>query len=236
MNAPEMALAAALRLTGVSKTYRVGGESVTALHEASLAIAEGSLVALTGPSGSGKSTLLNLCGLIDRPDQGSRAIGGQVLDALSEAQLTRVRREKIGFIFQSFNLVPVMTAQENVEYPLLLLGVPPAERRRRARDALSRAGLDGLERRLPDALSGGQRQRVAVARALVKSPAVVIADEPTANLDSATASQIVDLLHELAHERGAAIVVATHDRRMAGRCDRVVSLVDGRMQGEGKAS
>lgn len=231
MNAADVVLAgAALRLAGVSKTYREGGGAVTALHETNLQIPEGNLVALTGPSGSGKSTLLNLCGLIDAPDQGSRAIGGHVLDALSEAQLARVRREKIGFIFQNFNLVPVMTAQENVEYPLLLLAVPPAERRRRARQALSRVGLAGLEKRRPDALSGGQRQRVAVARALVKSPAVVIADEPTANLDSATATQIVELLHELAHERGAAIVVATHDERMAGRCDRVVRLVDGRMQ------
>jgi putative ABC transport system ATP-binding protein len=190
-------------------------------------VAPGELVALTGPSGSGKSTLLNLCGLIDSPDEGRREMGGRDLDGLSEAQLTELRRRQLGFVFQSYNLVPVMTAYENVEYPLLLLDLPAAERRARVCDALARVGLAGFERRLPDALSGGQRQRVAVARALVKAPALVIADEPTANLDSATAAQIVDLLHELARERGAAVLVATHDPRMAGRCDRVLPMVDG---------
>ncbi|MBV8031213.1 MAG: ABC transporter ATP-binding protein [Betaproteobacteria bacterium] len=217
----------ALRLYDVKKSYRNGAEPVHALRGVSLEIAPGEMVALTGPSGSGKSTVLNVCGLLDAPDSGQREMGGEPLDARPEAELTRLRREKIGFVFQGFNLVPVMTASDNIEYPLLLLGTPAAERRRRVDDALERVGLAGLGGRLPDQLSGGQRQRVAIARALVKSPALVIADEPTGNLDSATAAQIVELLHQLTHERGAAAVVATHDDRMTRYCDRVVRLADG---------
>ena len=221
---------ATVSLGGLRKSYRVGESSVEALKGVSLAVAAGEMVALTGPSGSGKSTLLNLCGLIDTPDAGSRELCGKVLDGLDEIRLTQLRREKVGFIFQGFNLVPVMTVYDNVEYPLLLLGVALEERRRRVAEALHRVGLDALARRLPDALSGGQRQRVAIARALIKAPALVIADEPTANLDSATARQIVDLLHELAHERSASVVVATHDERMSSHCDRVLHLIDGEMQ------
>ncbi len=221
---------ATVSLGGLRKSYRVGESSVEALKGVSLAVAAGEMVALTGPSGSGKSTLLNLCGLIDTPDAGSRELCGKVLDGLDEIRLTQLRREKVGFIFQGFNLVPVMTAYDNVEYPLLLLGVALEERRRRVAEALHRVGLDALARRLPDALSGGQRQRVAIARALIKAPALVIADEPTANLDSATARQIVDLLHELARERSASVVVATHDERMSSHCDRVLHLIDGELQ------
>ena len=219
-----------VRLTGLRKSYRVGETSVEALKGVSLDVGSGEMVALTGPSGSGKSTLLNLCGLIDIPDAGEREVGGVSIDGLDEIGLTRLRREKVGFIFQGFNLVPVMTVFDNVEYPLLLLGVAAAERRQRVMTALQRVGLEDFARRLPDALSGGQRQRVAIARALVKSPALVIADEPTANLDSTTARQIVDLLHELAHERNASVVVATHDERMSSHCDRVLHLIDGELQ------
>jgi putative ABC transport system ATP-binding protein len=219
-----------VRLTGLRKSYHVGETSVEALKGVSLEVSRGEMVALTGPSGSGKSTLLNLCGLIDVPDAGSRELGGEIIDGLDEIGLTLLRREKVGFIFQGFNLVPVMTVFDNVEYPLLLLGVPAAERRQRTTTALQRVGLDGLARRLPDALSGGQRQRVAIARALVKSPALVIADEPTANLDSTTARQIVDLLHELAREHDSSVVVATHDERMSSHCDRVLHLTDGELQ------
>ena len=221
---------ATVSLGGLRKSYRVGESSVEALKGVSLAVAAGEMVALTGTSGSGKSTLLNLCGLIDTPDAGSRELCGKVLDGLDEIRLTQLRREKVGFIFQGFNLVPVMTAYDNVEYPLLLLGVALEDRRRRVAEALHRVGLDALARRLPDALSGGQRQRVAIARALIKAPALVIADEPTANLDSATARQIVDLLHELARERSASVVVATHDERMSSHCDRVLHLIDGELQ------
>ncbi len=218
-----------LALSGVTKTYPVGEGRVTALKPASLSVAAGELVALTGPSGSGKSTMLNLCGLIDTPDAGRREIAGQAVEGLDERALTWLRRERVGFIFQSYNLVPVMTAFENVEYPLMLLGVSPAERRRRVADWLGRVGIGELAGRLPDALSGGQRQRVAIARALVKSPALVVADEPTANLDSATASDVVDLLHALAREQASAVVVATHDPRMADRCDRVLAMHDGEL-------
>ncbi|MDP1733126.1 MAG: ABC transporter ATP-binding protein [Sulfuritalea sp.] len=219
-----------VRLTGLRKSYRVGEASVEALKGVSLDVRSGEMVALTGPSGSGKSTLLNLCGLIDTPDAGSRELGGIVIDGLDELGLTRLRREQVGFIFQGFNLVPVMTVFDNVEYPLMLLGMPAGERKEKTMTALQRVGLETFARRLPDALSGGQRQRVAIARALVKSPALVIADEPTANLDSTTARQIVDLLHELAHERNASVVVATHDERMSSHCDRVLHLIDGELQ------
>ncbi len=227
---PGAVVAPAVRLTRVKKSYRVGETKVEALRGVSLEVAAGELVALTGPSGSGKSTLLNLCGLIDAPDAGEREIAGVPIDGCAELQLTRLRREKLGFVFQSFNLVPVMSAYDNVEYPLLLLGLPTAERRARVEEALARVGLSGLAARLPDALSGGQRQRVAIARALVKSPLLVIADEPTGNLDSGTAAQIVELLRNLVHERGAAAVVATHDERMTRYCDRVLRLVDGELQ------
>ncbi|KAF0163693.1 MAG: ABC transporter-like protein [Rhodocyclaceae bacterium] len=219
-----------LRLAGLRKSYRVGEASVEALKGVSLDVFSGEMVALTGPSGSGKSTLLNLCGLIDKPDAGSRELCGTAINGLDEIGLTGLRREKVGFIFQGFNLVPVMTVFDNVEYPLLLLGVPAPARRELVMTALQRVGLEAFARRLPDALSGGQRQRVAIARALVKSPALVIADEPTANLDSTTARQIVDLLHELAHERNASVVVATHDERMSSHCDRVLHLIDGELQ------
>jgi putative ABC transport system ATP-binding protein len=219
-----------VRLTGLRKSYRVGESSVEALKGVSLDVRSGEMVALTGPSGSGKSTLLNLCGLIDTQDAGSRELGGIAIDGLDELGLTRLRREKVGFIFQGFNLVPVMNVFDNVEYPLMLLGMPAAERKEKTMTALRRVGLEGFAQRLPDALSGGQRQRVAIARALVKSPALVIADEPTANLDSTTARQIVDLLHELAHERTASVVVATHDERMSSHCDRVLHLIDGELQ------
>jgi len=219
-----------VRLSNVNKSYRSGEVRVPALRDVSFAIGQGELVALTGPSGSGKSTLLNICGLIDTPDEGEREIAGASLAGVSESRLTLLRREKVGFVFQGFNLVPVMSVFDNVEYPLLLLGMAADERRAAVRAILARVGLAQFESRLPDALSGGQRQRVAIARALVKSPLLVIADEPTGNLDSETAAHIVDLLRELAHERGAAVVVATHDERMTGRCDRIVRLVDGVLQ------
>ncbi len=221
---------ATVRLNDLRKRYRVGDGYADALKGVSLTAAAGEMVALTGPSGSGKSTLLNLCGLIDVQDSGSREIAGTAVDGLDDDGLTKLRREKVGFIFQGFNLVPVMNVHDNVEYPLLLLGIPAAERKARVAELLRRTGLADFGHRLPDALSGGQRQRVAIARALVKSPALVIADEPTANLDSTTAQQIVDLLRELAHERAAAVVVATHDDRMSSHCDRVLRLADGVMQ------
>ncbi len=219
-----------IQMHGVSKHYHLGETEVQALNEVELQIERGAFVALAGPSGSGKSTLLNICGLIDNSDAGSYSLEGIDIARQSRASLTRLRRDGIGFIFQSFNLVPVMTAYENVEYPLLLSGVAATQRRQRVDEILTQVGLEKFSRHLPDKLSGGQRQRVAIARALVKKPALVVADEPTANLDTATATQVIDLMHELGREMGTTFLVATHDERMTSRCERVVHLVDGEVQ------
>lgn len=219
-----------IRLEGIKKSYRMGQAEVSALRDVTLTIHKGEFVALMGPSGSGKSTVLNICGLVDQPSAGSCWIDGQDTDRLSQRDLTLVRREKIGFVFQGFNLVPVMTAFENVEYPLLLAGLAPKARRDGVRHMLDRVGLADFEHRRPDELSGGERQRVAIARALVKAPKLVVADEPTANLDSATANQIIELMHELGRSNGITFLIATHDTRMASQCDRVINLSDGVLQ------
>jgi len=220
---------AVVELHGAYKTYRLGAHVIPALQGVDLSVQRGELLALTGPSGSGKSTLLNLCGLIDTPDRGSIVLGGQVVDGLSEVQRTLLRRDALGFVFQSFNLVPVMTVAENVDYPLFIAGVPTAERRQRVAAQLEAVGLQDHALHRPDALSGGQRQRVAIARALVKRPKLVIADEPTASLDSHTADQVLLLMRERGHAEGAAFVIATHDSRLTGRCDRVLTLQDGKL-------
>ena len=216
-----------IELQGVHKTYRLGAHTVPALRGVDLAVRPGELVALTGPSGSGKSTILNIAGLIDRADAGTVRLRGQTVDAGDEAAATALRRDAIGFIFQGFNLVPVMTVADNVDYPLFLAGVPEAERRARVAAALDAVGLREHAGHRPDALSGGQRQRVAIARALIKRPGLVIADEPTASLDSSTATQMLDLMRELGHRDGAAFLIATHDERLTRRCDRVIALRDG---------
>jgi putative ABC transport system ATP-binding protein len=221
---------ALIRLSDVSKSYRMGRAEVTALHQVSLSIRPGEFTALMGPSGSGKSTMLNICGLVDHPDKGKVELDGREMGLLSEQELTLVRREKIGFVFQGFNLVPVMTTFENVEYPLFLSGVPPRKRREQVLEMLDKVGLAELEHRRPDELSGGQRQRVAIARALVKQPKLVIADEPTANLDSATANQIVEVMHDLGRVIGTTFLIATHDPRLTGLCDRVINMNDGVLQ------
>jgi putative ABC transport system ATP-binding protein len=219
-----------VELRGVHKTYRLGQHVVPALQGIDLAVQRGELLALTGPSGSGKSTILNLCGLIDTPDSGDIVLGGRSVTGQDENQRTLLRRDAMGFVFQSFNLVPVMTVAENVDYPLFIAGVPAAERRERVAAQLAAVGLQDHAQHRPDALSGGQRQRVAIARALVKRPRLVIADEPTASLDSHTADQVLDLMRELGHAEGAAFVIATHDSRLTQRCDRIVALLDGRLQ------
>lgn len=217
-------------LHGVRKTYRLGAHVIPALQGVDLVVQRGELLALTGPSGSGKSTLLNLCGLIDTPDAGEIMLGGTAVQGLGEQARTLLRRDALGFVFQSFNLVPVMTVAENVDYPLFLAGVPAAERRDRVAQQLAAVGLQAHAHHRPDALSGGQRQRVAIARALVKRPRLVIADEPTASLDSHTADQVLDLMRARGQAEGAAFVIATHDSRLTRRCDRVVALLDGRIQ------
>lgn len=221
---------AVVHLHGVRKTYRLGAHVIPALQGVDLLVQRGELLALTGPSGSGKSTLLNLCGLIDTPDAGEIMLGGTAVQGLDEQARTLLRRDALGFVFQSFNLVPVMTVAENVDYPLFLAGVPAAERRDRVAQQLAAVGLQAHAHHRPDALSGGQRQRVAIARALVKRPRLVIADEPTASLDSHTADQVLDLMRARGQAEGAAFVIATHDSRLTRRCDRVVALLDGRIQ------
>ncbi|MDP2368891.1 ABC transporter ATP-binding protein [Rhodoferax sp.] len=219
-----------VELHGVHKTYRLGEHVVRALQGVDLSVRRGELLALTGPSGSGKSTILNLCGLIDTPDSGDIVLGGTSVKGLNEVQRTLLRRDVMGFVFQSFNLVPVMTVAENVDYPLFIAGVGAAERRQRVAAQLVAVGLQDHAHHRPDALSGGQRQRVAIARALVKRPRLVIADEPTASLDSHTADQVLELMRERGHAEGAAFVIATHDSRLTSRCDRIVALLDGRLQ------
>jgi putative ABC transport system ATP-binding protein len=223
-------------MTGLHKTYRLGQHVVPALRGVDLQVRAGEMLALTGPSGSGKSTLLHLAGLIDRPERGEIRFRGRAVQALDEHDATLLRRDAIGFVFQSFNLVPVMTVADNVDYPLFLAGVPRAERRARVAQMLHAVGLHEHAAHRPDALSGGQRQRVAIARALVKRPALVIADEPTASLDSHTADQVLDLMRERGHEQGAAFLIATHDARLLARCDRVVALLDGRITATLEAS
>ena len=218
-----------IELRGVRKTYWLGEHVIPALQGVDLQVLPGEMLALTGPSGSGKSTILNLAGLIDAPDSGEIWLRGERVDARDEIRATLLRRDAIGFVFQTFNLVPVMTVAENVDYPLYLAGVPAAERRHRVAQVLESVGLHEHAKHRPDALSGGQRQRVAIARALVKRPRLVIADEPTASLDSHTADQVMDLMRERGHAEGAAFVIATHDARLTRRCDRIVGLLDGQI-------
>jgi len=216
-----------LAIQGVRKTYQLGAHTVPALQGVDLQLMPGQLLALTGPSGSGKSTLLNLAGLIDSADAGQIWLRGRDVSRLATTESTLLRRDAIGFIFQGFNLVPVMTVAENVDYPLFIAGVPAPERRQRVAAMLAAVGLQDHAGHRPDALSGGQRQRVAIARALIKHPALVIADEPTASLDSHTADQVLDLMREQGRAQGAAFLIATHDARLLRRCDRVLTLLDG---------
>jgi len=220
-----------LALRGVRKSYTLGSDTIHALRGIDLDIARGEIAAITGPSGSGKSTLLNLCGLLDSADAGEVRYDGATVAARNEQERTALRRQTIGFVFQSFNLVPVMSAHDNVDFPLYLLGIGAGERQRRVAAALDAVGLGAFGQHRPDQLSGGQRQRVAIARAIVKNPRLVIADEPSANLDAVTAAQIVALMQRLAHEQGTTFLVATHDERLLAHCDRALNLDDGVLAG-----
>ncbi|MEO8349796.1 MAG: ABC transporter ATP-binding protein [Acidobacteriota bacterium] len=219
-----------LAARSVSKTYSLGAADVPAVRDVSIGIAPGEFVAIQGPSGSGKTTLLNLLGLLDRPDSGEVVFEGRDAVELTENERSDLRRDRFGFVFQTFNLIPVLTAEENVAYPLALAGRPPDERRSRARDLLAAVGCAEKCSVRPDLLSGGQRQRVAIARALANRPAVVFADEPTANLDSKTADEILDLMRRLNEEHEVAFLFATHDPRVVARAKRVISLIDGRIE------
>ncbi|WP_255169354.1 ABC transporter ATP-binding protein [Natrononativus amylolyticus] len=218
----------AVVLDDVRKTYHVG-EPVHALDGVSLTIPRGSYTAIMGPSGSGKSTLMNLIGCLDTPTEGSVAVGGQRVDGLTDRERTRLRGTEVGFVFQTFNLMPRLTALENVALPQLFQNVDRSERNERARDLLERVGLADRADHLPNELSGGQRQRVALARALVNEPSSVLADEPTGNLDSETEADVLDLFAEF-HGAGTTLIVVTHERHVAERAERVVHLLDGRLE------
>jgi putative ABC transport system ATP-binding protein len=217
------------KLTGVTKLYQKGRRTVPAVRDLDLVIEDGEWLAVQGRTGHGKSTLLNLLGGLDRPTEGTVELDGTDLGALRETQLTRLRAEKIGFIFQTFNLIPTLSAAENVEAALIPLGVGAADRRARIAAALDSVGLADRAAHLPSELSGGQQQRTAIARALVKEPKVVLADEPTGNLDEDTRDEIIGLLEQLWRERGLTLVLVTHDSSLARRAQRVGVMSKGRL-------
>lgn len=219
-----------IRASGLSRRYRVGSAEVNALDGVDLQVVAGEFVALVGPSGSGKSTLLNLLGGLDRPSGGALTVAGVDLAKATDRQLVHYRREYIGFIFQSFNLLQARTAAENVETPLTLAEVPRKERRARALELMSAVGLAARAGHRPKELSGGEMQRVAVARALANKPSLLLADEPTGNLDSATGRGILQLLSETVREHGVTLVLVTHDLEVASHADRIVHMRDGRVQ------
>ena len=210
------------------KVYLVGDERVKALDHATLHIYPHEFVSVIGPSGSGKSTLMNIIGCLDIADAGTYRLDGLPIELYSENQLAQVRNKKVGFVFQSFNLIPKLTAEENVELPLIYQKVPRAQRVKRVKEALERVGLTQRAKHLPTELSGGQQQRVAIARALVTNPSLILADEPTGNLDSKTSQEIMDIFHEL-HEQGNTIVLITHDNDVARQASRVIHILDGRI-------
>ncbi|MDZ7292850.1 MAG: ABC transporter ATP-binding protein [candidate division KSB1 bacterium] len=216
----------------IYKTYHLGKTEVPALRGISLAIASGEFVAIAGPSGSGKTSALNLIGCIDKPTAGRIIFAGQDVTEIPLPALAAIRREKLGFIFQTFNLIPVLNAYENVEYPLLLRHFSASERKQRVMQALERVGIADRAKHKPNELSGGQRQRVAIARALVGDPAVVLADEPTANLDSVTAGEIIALMRRLNEEQNVTFIFSTHDTRITQAARRLIHLRDGRIAGE----
>ena len=222
----------AVRTADLWKIYEQEPAPVEAVRGVSLDVAAGDFVALAGPSGSGKTTLLNLLGGLTRPTHGSVRLRGVELTGLSGSQLARVRLAHVGFVFQAYNLLPVLSALENAEFTLLLRGVPEAERRARVTELFARIGMGGLEDRRPAKLSGGQQQRVAVARAVVGRPAIVLADEPTANLDSATSEALLDVMEQLNREERTTFVFSTHDQRVMRRARRLVTLVDGAIAGD----
>ena len=218
---------AIVALNDVTKVYRQGAVDVHALRGLTLDVAKGEFTAICGPSGSGKTTALNLIGALDRATSGSVVLEGHDLSRLSRRELSHMRRDRIGFVFQAYNLMPVLTAYENAETVMWVQGVAVEERRRRVMDLLAAVGLEGLEHRKPSELSGGQQQRVAIARAIAASPAIVLADEPTANVDSETADTLIGIMERLNREQGVTFLFSTHDPRVMERARRLVRLVDG---------
>ena len=217
-----------IEMKDLCKVYLVGDEQVKALDYATLHIYPREFVSIIGPSGSGKSTLMNIIGCLDIADAGSYRLDGLPIEDYTENQLAQIRNQKIGFVFQSFNLIPKLTAEENVELPLIYQKVPRAERQKKVQAALQRVGLTKRAKHLPTELSGGQQQRVAIARALVTKPSLILADEPTGNLDSKTSKEIMDIFHEL-HAQGNTIVLITHDNDVAKQASRSIHILDGRI-------
>ncbi len=220
---------ASVSCENLCKTFTQGDTIITGLDAVTLDIDEGDFLCLSGPSGSGKTTLLNAIGGLDTPDSGEIAVAGQRVDQLSKAELADMRLNNIGFVFQAYNLIPVLTAIENVEFVMQLQGRSAEERRQLSMAILEEVGLAGMEDRLPSQLSGGQQQRVAVARAIVSKPTLILADEPTANLDSKTAAQLMGLFVELNENRGITFVIATHDTRVMAYCRRLIKMMDGQI-------
>ena len=220
---------ALVQVRSLKREYKQGDFVVHALAGVDLDIEAGEFSALMGPSGSGKSTLLNIIGGLDAPTSGNVVVDGKDLAEVTNTERVDMRRHRLGFVFQAYNLIPVLSAVENAEFVLMLQGVPTAERRRIATEALASVGLAGLEHRRPNQLSGGQQQRVAIARAIASKPAIVLADEPTANLDSKTSHELIELMRRLNAEQGVTFLFATHDPHLLDAVDRVVRLVDGRI-------
>jgi len=220
-----------IALTGVEKMFQLGDQTVHALDGVNLQVRKGEYLSVMGPSGSGKSTMLNMLGLLDRPDRGSYRLAGVETTTLDEERRARFRREQIGFVFQSFHLIPRLTAQENIELPMLLEGIVPRERHRLAQEVMERLGIADRARHLSNQLSGGQRQRVAIARAIVMRPSLLLADEPTGNLDSRSGGDVMQLLEEL-HHSGITLLVVTHDAALGNRAHRHIRMVDGRVAGD----
>jgi len=218
-----------VKLDKVSKYYQQGKVTVKAVDDLSLSLDTGDFVALSGPSGSGKTTILNLIGALDEPTSGTVWLEGLDLSRQNRTRLSKIRRDRIGFVFQSYNLIPVMTAFENAEFVLALQGVPVNERQKRVQSIMQEVGLGDLMNRRPDELSGGQQQRVAIARAIVPEPAIILADEPTANVDSATANDLLDLMEELNIIKGITFLFSTHDQRVMNRARRLIQLQDGKL-------
>ena len=218
-----------VRCVDLCKTYRQGDQDVKALDHVSIEIEEGGFVCLVAPSGGGKTTLLNAIGGLDIPDSGEVWVADQRIDEMSKGELADLRLANIGFVFQAYNLIPVLTARENVEFVMQVQGVPTADRREKSQAILEEVGLKGLEDRRPAEMSGGQQQRVAVARAIVSRPALVLADEPTANLDSKTSDELMELFTELNRHHNTTFVIATHDQRVMRYAKRIVRMLDGRI-------
>ena len=221
---------AILQFQNVSRLYHQGDETIRALDSVNLTLQRGEFVAIAGPSGSGKTTLLNVSVGLDQPTEGKVWVGGQDLTGMRGPDLAKLRLNEVGFIFQSYNLVPVLSAEENAELILLLRGLPAAERKKSVLRVLKEVGLEGLENRRPSELSGGQQQRVAVARAIVAEPALVLADEPTANLDSETAFALIELMEKLNQDHDTTFLFSTHDPRVMKRAKRIIHLLDGRVE------